>query len=72
MSNRPAFAARAPQIAEPVERRFSCLWLGHPLLHQLARAHEQMELEFVVDLLVDTRPADPQGKTFAEIHGTTR
>ena len=68
VSDRPAFAPRACHVPESIECGAPRLAFAEAAGHQLALAHRQMEVEFIVDFVVDVRPAQPQRKTIPEIH----
>jgi len=68
MSDRPALAACAPQVAEFLHRRTPRLGRRHASRHQFALAHRQMELELRVDFLVYAWAPEAQGKAGTKIH----
>ena len=68
----PAGCVDLVDVAEPAKRGFARLCRRHPLIDQLADPHLDVEFEFGIDLVLDTRPPERRAQGTAEPHAFER
>ena len=68
MTDGAALAARAPHVAESVERGPPRLRFRQAARHQLALPHREMEVELRVNFVVNGGAAEAERKSLPEIH----